>query len=121
MSDGTGAGASEGPIEGVSDATLPLRERAAAYPDVDPGTSCTQTSFKVRGKAFFYIGEQGGRHKAMFRLKASLPEAEALAAERPEDFQTGMYTTARFSDDDPLPEDLWTRWLDESYAIATGR
>jgi len=103
------------------DATTPLRKRAESYPDVEVGDSCTQTSFKVGKKAFFYIGEQGGRHKAMFRLSASLPEAEALAAERPDDFQTGMYVTARFSDDAPLDSELWERWLDESYGIATGR
>lgn len=105
----------------MTDPTQPIREKAASYPGVAAGDACTQTSFKVGKKAFLYIGEQGGRYKAMFRLKDSLPEAEALAAKRPDDFQTGMYITARFSHDEPMPEELWTRWLEESYGIATGK
>lgn len=103
----------------MSDPTEPIRQRASEYPNVDAGTSCTQSSFKTKKKAFLYIGEQGGRYKAMFKLGASQAEAAQLAQDRPKDFQigTGAWVTARFSADDPLPEELWITWLDESYAL----
>ena len=102
------------------DPTEAIRLKASQYPDVDKGTACTQTSFKAFGKGFLYIGEQGGRYKAMFKLKDSLTEAAKLAAKAPEDFQVGSggYVTARFTAEAPMPKKLWTKWLDESYAIA---
>ncbi len=104
----------------AKDPTEPIREAAAAFPDVAEGTSCTQGSFKVGKKAFLYIGPQGGRYKAMFKLDASQAQAQKLAAERPDDFQAGSWVTARFSADKPLPKRLWTKWLRESHAIASG-
>lgn len=100
--------------------TTLMRERASAYPEVDEGTSCTQSSFKTGGKAFLFVGEQGGRSKAMFKLKASRPEAERLARENPKDYQvgSGAWVTARFSADDPMPVKRWKKWLDESYALS---
>ena len=101
------------------DPTDPIRLRASHYPEVAEGTSCTQSSFKTR-TAFLYIGEQGGRYKAMFKLSESRAEAEALAAERPDDYQVGNtgWVTARFSVDEPMPESLWQKWLDESYQLS---
>ncbi|MEO0996306.1 MAG: hypothetical protein AAFX58_02200 [Pseudomonadota bacterium] len=52
----------------MSDPTEAMRQRASRYPGVDEGTSCTQSSFKTGGKAFLFVGEQGGRYKAMFKL-----------------------------------------------------
>lgn len=74
----------------ASDPTEAIRLKASQYPDVDKGTACTQTSFKAFDKGFLYIGEQGGRSKAMFKLKASLVEANKL----------------------------WVKWLDERYALS---
>ena len=104
----------------MADPTDPIRQRATEYPNVDEGTSCTQSSFKTGGKAFLFIGEQGGRYKAMFKLKASRDEAAALAETAPKDFQVGknIWITARFSEDAPLPDELWQRWLDESYELS---
>ena len=106
----------------MTDPTAAICERAAAFPLVDEGTACTQTSFKACGQGFLYIGPQGGRYKAMFKLAASRAEAEQLAIERPDDFQVGStaWVTARFSADKPLPKRLWQRWLNESYTLATG-
>ncbi len=102
------------------DASQKIRIKAGKYAGVAEGTACTQASFKVGKTAFPFIGEQGGRHKAMFKLKASRAEAQELATARPKDFQIGSspWVTARFSDDDPLPEAIWRRWLDESYALS---
>ena len=87
------------------DPTEPIRQMASEFPDVAEGTSCTQGSFKVGKQAFLYIGPQGGRFKAMFKLDASRPDAERLATERPDDFQAGStaWVTARFSADQPMP------------------
>ncbi len=104
----------------MSDPTEPIRLQASQYSNVDEGTSCTQSSFKTGGMAFLFIGEQGGRYKAMFKLKDSKDEALALAKKAQKDFQagSGAWVTARFSAEKPLPKRLWRKWLDESYALS---
>ena len=102
-----------------TDPTDPMRLRASRYPDVDEGTACTQSSFKTGGRSFFFVGMQGGRHKAMFKLLASRPEALALAKAEPDRYQVGAdWVTARFTADAPMPTRLWQKWLDESYELA---
>ena len=105
-----------------TDPTEPLRVAASGYPGVDRGTACTQSSFKANKKAFLFTGPQGGRYKAMFKLGESLAEARELAVKEPDRFDAGKtgWVTARFTADKPMPKRLWKRWLDESYAIATG-
>jgi len=104
----------------MKDPTEPIRLKASQYPNVDEGTSCTQSSFKTGGTAFLFIGEQGGRYKAMFKLRESKPAAAKLAKKEPENFQagSGVWVTARFSAEKPLPKKLWQKWLDESYALS---
>ena len=101
----------------MKDPAKPILARARRYPDVQEGSSCTQTSFKSGKTAFLYVGMQGGRHKAMFKLDVSMPEAHELAESEPDRFQVGStaWVTARFTPEDPLPKNLWQRWLDESY------
>lgn len=101
------------------DPSLPIRERASRYPEVVEGTACTQSSFKTAKGAFLFIGMQGGRHKMMLKLDASLPEAAALARAEPDRYQVGSggWVTARFTAEEPMRKALWTRWLDESYAM----
>lgn len=102
------------------DPTEPMRLKASQFPDIDEGTSCTQSSFKTGGTAFFYIGEQGGRYKAMFKLDQSKPDALKRAKNAPADYQVGAgaWVTARFSADAPMPAKLWKAWLDESYELS---
>jgi hypothetical protein len=104
------------------DPTEAMRLQASRYPGVVKGTSCTQSSFKTAKSAFLYVGMQGGRHKAMFKLEKSRAEAERLAAKHPDDYQTGNtgWVTARFSAEKPMPASRWKKWLDESYALAVG-
>ena len=106
----------------AKDPTEPIRQRASEYPGVDEGTACTQSSFKAGNKAFLFVGEQGGRYKLMFKLDASRDQALELARQAPEDYQvgSGAWVTARFSADAPMPERLWTKWLDESHSLAVG-
>lgn len=105
------------------DPTEAMRLKATSYPGVTVGTSCNQSSFKLGKKAFLYCGPQGGRFKAMFKLGPSRAEAEALQDAHPDRFDVGKtnYVTARFSAEEPLDEDIWTRWLDESYAESGGK
>lgn len=102
------------------DPTGPIREKASRYPEVDEGTACTQSSFKTGKKAFLFIGMQGGRYKAMFKLQKSLPEATRLAEKEPDRFQVGStaWVTARFTAEEPMPKKLWVKWLDESYELS---
>jgi hypothetical protein len=102
------------------DPTAPIRLKASRYPDVDEGTSCTQSSFKTGKKAFLYVGMQGGRYKAMFKLEMSMPEAKKLAKTDPDRFEHGStgWVTARFTAEKPMPKRLWEKWLDESYALS---
>lgn len=106
---------------GKKDPTDPIRLKASRYPAVDKGTACTQSSFKTGKKAFLYIGMQGGRYKAMFKLKKSMPEAAKLAKKEPDLYQVGStaWVTARFTAERPMPKKTWEKWLDESYELAT--
>ena len=102
------------------DPTEAMRLKASLYPLVDEGTACTQRSFKANNRGFIYIGEQGGRYKAMFKLQESMAEALELAKQAPKDYQVGStgWVTARFSAASPMPEHLWEKWLDESYELS---
>ncbi|MEM7453210.1 MAG: MmcQ/YjbR family DNA-binding protein [Planctomycetota bacterium] len=106
----------------AKDPTEAMRLRASQYPEVDEGTACTQSSFKAGKKAFLFIGEQGGRYKAMFKLDSSMKEAAGLAESDPEDYQVGntAWVTARFCSDNPMPARRWKKWLDESYRLSIG-
>ena len=105
-----------------SDPTGPIRLKASRYACVDEGTACTQSSFKTGKKAFLYIGMQGGRYKAMFKLKGSIPEAAKLAETDPNCYEVGKFgwVTARFTSENPMPKQLWEKWLDESYELSLG-
>ncbi|MFT7617959.1 MAG: hypothetical protein ACI97A_001598 [Planctomycetota bacterium] len=103
------------------DPTEEIRLKASLYDDVDEGTSCTQSSFKNGKKAFLYIGMQGGRYKAMFKLDASLSEAKKLAEKEPDNYDAGSigWVTARFTAEKPLPKKIWSKWLEESYTLSS--
>lgn len=109
-------------MPGAQDPTKALRKAAAALPNVVAGTSCNQTSYKAGKKAFLYVGPgaKGIGYKAMFKLEASLEEAKNLAQSEPERFELGVgnWVTTRFSAAEPLPQEIWSRWLTESYTGA---
>ena len=109
----------------AKDPTEAMRLKASGYSGVDEGTACTQASFKACKKSFLFVGPQGGRLKAMFKLDKLMPEAAKLAKKEPDRYEVGStgWVTARFSVDEPMPRKVWAKWLDESlgdsYAIAT--
>ena len=63
---------------------------------------------------------QGGRYKAMFKLKKLLPQATKLAKKDSNLYQVGIggWVAARFTAEKPLPKAIWTKWLDESYELS---
>lgn len=103
------------------DPTYPMREKAASFEDVVTGTSCNQSSFKTKRGSFFFAGPgaKGMGFKAMFKLRESMPQAQALANEYPKQFEVGStgWVTTRFSAEEPLPEAIWGKWIEESYMI----
>jgi hypothetical protein len=105
-----------------SDPTEAIRVQAAAFPVVAPGTSCNQSAFKVGKRAFLYIGPgaKGRGFKAMFKLDQSMRQARELAKTRPDRFEIGStgWVTTRFTAEEPLPENVWEKWLEESYGLA---
>jgi len=107
----------------MTDPTKPIRDKAAAYPEVAKGTSCNQSSFKAGGGTFLFIGPgpKGVGFKAMFKLRDSRADAEARAEAEPHRFEVGKtgWVTARFTAEDPLPKSVWEPWLDESYVVTT--
>jgi len=107
------------------DVTYPIREKAASYDNVIIGTSCNQSSFKTKRGSYFFIGPgaKGVGYKAMFKLAASKPQAQELANKYPTRFEVGKtgWVTARFSEQNPLPESIWGVWLNESYLITEGK
>jgi hypothetical protein len=108
----------------LPDPTDAIRRQAVTFPAVAKGTSCTQSAFKAGNGTFLFIGPgpKGQGFKAMFKLKASMPQARKLAATDPKRFEIGStgWVTARFTSKDPLPKRIWGKWLAESYEVTCG-
>ena len=107
----------------MTDPTLPIREKAASYPEVARGTSCNQSSFKAGGGTFLFIGPgpKGKGYKAMFKLRDSMSDAEARAESEPARFEVGKtgWVTARFTAEEPPPRTACEPPLDDPYPITT--
>lgn len=101
-----------------------IRREGMKFPGVTTGTSCNQSAFKVGKGTFLFIGPgpKGQGFKAMFKLEASMPEAQELSEQDPKRFEVGStgWVTARFTAEDPLPRQIWERWLSESYELTRG-
>lgn len=106
------------------DPTEAIRRQAAKFPGVDKDAACNQSAFKVGKRSFLFLGpgQKGIGFKAMFKLKDSIPEAMQLAGKHPERFDVGTtgWVTARFTAQDPLPKQIWEKWLAESYGVTCG-
>ena len=107
----------------AKDPTAVLLDAARGFPDVVEGESCSQASFKVGKTAFFYVGPQGGRYKAMFKLDASLEDARELEEANPKECAVGKngWVTVRFDAESPMPARRWKKWLKESYELSAKR
>ena len=106
------------------DPTDAIRRQAIKFSGVMTGTSCTQSAFKDGKGTFLFIGPgpKGKGYKAMFKLKTSMPEALELAEQNPNRFEVGSTgsVTTRFTAEDPMPKQIWERWLSESYDVTRG-
>jgi hypothetical protein len=106
------------------DPTNAIRRQALGFPDVTTGDSCSQSAFKVGKGTFLFVGPgpKGRGFKAMFKLKASMPEALEFAEEDPKRFEVGStgWVTARFTAEQPMPKRIWEKWLSESYDVTRG-
>jgi hypothetical protein len=106
------------------DPTDAIRRRAMALSGAEQGKSCNQSAFKAGNGTFLFIGPgpKGAGFKAMFKLKASMPQARKLAAQHPKRFEVGTtgWVTARFTAEEPLPRGIWGKWLAESYDVTCG-
>jgi len=95
------------------DPTENIRRKAMTFPDVTTGESCTQSAFKVGQGTFLFIGPGPNGHgfKAMFKLKASMPQASKLAMKHPTRFEVGKtrWVTAGFTAEEPVFPLCWNR------------
>jgi hypothetical protein len=101
-----------------------LRALALGYPEAREGVACKGTSLEkrtvgVRGKAFLFLGAAD----AMVKLRASLPEANRLAAKDPGRCRAGAtgWVTVAVREGDPGTPGLLARWTDESYRLLAPR
>jgi len=111
----------------MNDPTQEICEKAKSYPDVEKGTSCNQTFFKAKKAKtkFLFIGPgaKGIGFKAMFKLDDSIQQAQGLAAKEPDRYQSPAkagWVTVRFSAENPIPNSVWEKWLDESFQLSLG-
>ena len=108
-------------MTGASDTIGALRAAARKLSGTDEGIACEGTALervtiRVRKKAFAFLG--GGT--VMVKLKASLPEAKALAAKEPDRYKAGAtgWVTVKLAGKAQLP--LLKRWLAESHRLIGG-
>lgn len=106
-------------LDHESDGTRALRAIAASYPETEEVGVCVNTSFKALGKAFAFVGAKPEGYSLRLKLKASLEEAERLAAETPSVYSVGKFgwTLVKLPHDERLPDDLAARWIDESFRL----
>ena len=107
----------------ADEAVLTLRSVALGHPGAEEGIACQGTAlessaFRARKKTFLFMGKSDARLK----LAASQPEAQKLAKTDPDHYRIGAlgWVTVKYSQDAPLPVELLTRWIDESYRTVAG-
>lgn len=94
-----------------------IRRHALAYPNTREEHPWGETAFKVKDKVFVFMrcDEDG------LSIGVKLPHSNADALEHPfcEPTHYGLgksgWVTAAFSPTDPVPMDLLTQWIDESF------
>ena len=99
-----------------------LRKVALLLDDVSEGVACEGTALerrtvKIGTKAFVFIGA----NEAMLKLEDSLAEANDLAAKEPEHCRVGSGGWVKISigKKESPTQDVVTRWLGESYRLAS--
>ena len=98
-----------------------LRKLALAFPGTREDFPWGHSAFKVNGKAFVFMSEEGGE----LSLSMKLPQSAAFALMQPYASPTGYglgksgWVSAVFSRAEDVPVDLLGLWMEESWrAIA---
>lgn len=94
-----------------------IRAACLAYPEATEDRPWDHPAFKVRKKAFVFMGE----HDERVSLSMKLPESSEGALDLPFCSATGYglgkhgWVSVSLPKDGPLPVDLLIEWIDESY------
>lgn len=109
---------------GHAAAEAQLRAHALAKPEATEHFPWGERAIKVKGKVFVFMHRDAER----LSLTAKLPETGAMALLLPFAEPTGYglgkagWVSARFDAGEPLPLDILTAWIDESYgAVAPAK
>jgi predicted DNA-binding protein (MmcQ/YjbR family) len=104
---------------GVGAATAALRRAALAYPETTEDRPWGHPAFKVRGKAFLFVGAEPGELSLSLKLGAAHDLALGFAFASPTGYGLGKsgWVSARFVAGEPIPLPLLLAWLDESYRL----
>ncbi len=102
-----------------------IRKTALALADVDEGIACAGTAlesntFRVKKKAFVFVGRKDGGITIRLKLAASIPEAKKLADKSPSIYGVGAggWVSAKLGASDPAPpRGVLERWIRESHAL----
>ncbi|MCA9176472.1 MAG: MmcQ/YjbR family DNA-binding protein [Planctomycetales bacterium] len=98
---------------------LAIRKIALRYPEVDEGSSCVNRAFKARGKSFLFLGGKPDVYTVRLKLADSLPEAESLAQQHPDNYSVGSHgwTLITLPHSKAAPAGLLERWIAESFRL----
>ncbi len=94
-----------------------IRAAALAYPESHEDRPWDHPAFKVRGKAFVFMGEHDDRLSLSMKLPESSEAALALPFCTPTGYGLGKYGWVSISlpATEDLPVDALIEWIDESY------
>ncbi len=96
-----------------------IRKLALAFPDVEESDSCVNRAFSAKKKNFLFLGMKDDTYNLRLKLKGSIPEAESLAKEAPENYSVGLHgwTLITLPHAKNPPRGLMKRWIDESFRL----
>jgi predicted DNA-binding protein (MmcQ/YjbR family) len=101
----------------LAQAESALRETAMAYPEATEEFPWGHRAIKVRGKVFVFLHLIDGVLTMGVKLPVSNELALALPFATPTEYGLGKsgWVTARFGAKDPVPVEMLSEWIDESF------
>ena len=73
---------------------------------------------QARGKSFVFLGDKGATYLVRLRVKESLGDAEAWAADEPDVCEVGKFGWLKIVlPADRAPPEHIARWIDESFRL----
>jgi predicted DNA-binding protein (MmcQ/YjbR family) len=100
-------------IEGI------LRTKALEYPETTEDFPWGHRALKVKGKAFIFMGGEGGVFSFSVKLKDSLADALEMGDVEPTHYGLGKHgwVTATVNPGRDAPTETFVKWVDESYRL----